>query len=236
MNSQLLVAAHLSSVFHSSTHVTTHAVPTSRRDIPLPPLPNNPSSPNDHASFSSVSHTSITDHVLIRIIQGGLVVELISLSKPAAPIRFVFPATVLPSPALVVHAENEVHLLAVTSVGSLYRIVLPLHDGSQLWNGPLGRSWCREWCIRKLVVNQPQLVHVQSSSCVAVALSSGSYIRLDADGVSANSGEVASCCAVTFTAHRLTQLQIGARSSAGPQGGLSLCCQRFILVRCNRQK
>ena len=190
MTAHLLVAAHLSSVFPSSTHVTTHAVPTSRRDTPIPTLTNTLSSPDDHASHSSVFHSDATGHVLIRIILCGLAVELISLSSSVPPVRFVFPAAVVPSPTLVLHEDREIHLLAVTSVGSLYRLVLPLHEGNQLWNGPLPRSWCREWCMRRLGGYKPQLLHVQNQTSVSVALNSGSYIRLDADSVGTNSGKL----------------------------------------------
>lgn len=181
MNQRTLVAAHLSSLFTSSAHVTTHAVPTSRRDIPLATAQIQSNFPDGHASHSSLFHSTLTGHVLLRVVQGGLAVELISLATSVPPIRYVFPAPVLPSPSLVLWQDCQLHLLAVTAVGSLHRIVLPIYEGSQLWHEPLRQDWCREWQIKRLGGSYVNLVHVQDFHSLALGLSNGGILRLDAD-------------------------------------------------------
>lgn len=173
-----LVASHLSSVFASSAHVATHAVPTSRRDIPL--ATTNSDIPDGHALHSSFSHTRTGGDVLIRIVQGGLAVELVSLSTSVSPIRFLFPAPIVPTPSLV-HWEDQLHLLVLTSVGSLFRIILPVYENGLLWNEPLRKDWCREWNVRKLGGVEPKIVHVQDSITVAIGLSTGGFVRLESD-------------------------------------------------------
>ena len=175
-----LVASHLSSVFASSSHVTTHAVPTSRRDIPL--ATTNSDIPDGHALHSSFSHTSTGGDVLIRIVQGGLAVELVSLSTSVSPIRFLFPASVVPTPSLVSWNE-QLHLIVLTSVGSLYRIILPIYEDGLLWHEPLRKDWCREWHVRKLGGSEPKIVHVQNSTTIAIGLDGGGFLRLNSDFV-----------------------------------------------------
>ncbi|KAI5124761.1 hypothetical protein M0805_005395 [Coniferiporia weirii] len=166
---------HTSSIFASSVHVPTHAVPTSRRDLPLAIALSDV--PDDHASHSSVFHSPETGHVLIRVIHGGLAVELISLSHNVAPIRFVFPAVVIPNPALATF-DGQVYLIVVTSVAIMFKISLPLSQDGQLWHEPLHKNWCREWQIRKLAGVGPKLIHVHDPHDIAIALSSGGCLRL----------------------------------------------------------
>lgn len=176
-----LVATSLSSVFSSSAQVATHAVPTTRRDIPLPTAQTTTAS--GHASHSSLFHSPKTGQILIRVVQGGLAVELVSLSTNVSPVRFVFPAAVVPSPTLVL-SRNELHLLVVTSVGSLFRLILPLYEGGNMWHDPFERDWCREWQIKRLTTSEPKLVHVLDHNLVAVSLSTGGYVRLESDDAS----------------------------------------------------
>ena len=172
-----LVATHLSSVFPSS-NIPTHAIVTTRRDLPLATAQSD--IPDNHASYSSLFNSIITGGILIRVIQGGLAIELISLTTAVSPIRFVFPAAVLPSPSLCI-CQNQLHLLVVTSVGSLYRIIFPSNETGQLWNEPFRHDWCKEWQIKKLSGVEPKLVHVQDSHTVAVALSSGGFLKLESN-------------------------------------------------------
>ncbi len=176
-----LVATSLSSVFTSSAQVSTHVVPTTRRDIPLPT--SQTTITLGHAAHSSLFHSSKTGQILIRVVQGGLAVELFSLSTNISPVRFVFPAAVVPSPTLVI-SRNELHLLAVTTVGSLFRLVLPLYEKGNLWHDPFERDWCREWQIKRLTTSEPKLVHVLDHNLVAVSLSTGGYVRLESDDAS----------------------------------------------------
>lgn len=176
-----LVATSLSSVFTSSAQIATHAVPTTRRDIPLPT--SQTAIASGHASHSSLFNSPKTGQILIRLVQGDLAVELVSLSTNVSPVRFVFPAAVVPSPALVI-SKDELHLLVVTTVGSLFRFVLPLYEGGNLWHDPFERDWCREWQIKRLTTSEPKLVHVLDHNLIAVSLSTGGYVRLESDDAS----------------------------------------------------
>ncbi|KAL5508105.1 hypothetical protein ACEPAH_5723 [Sanghuangporus vaninii] len=175
-DTHVLSSLHLSSVFASSAHVPTHAVPTARRDIPLATARSD--IPDEHASFSSLFNSTEIGHVLIRVVQGGLAVELVSLSYNVSPIRFVFPATIIPNPALVAYG-GRTYLIVVTSVGTLFRLSVPSYPDGQLWHGPLSKNWCKEWQIKKLGGAEPKLVHVHDAHDVAIALSYGGYLRLE---------------------------------------------------------
>lgn len=175
MDKFVLAASHLSAVFASSAHVPTHAVITARRDIPLAVALSD--IPDDHASISSLFHSQETGHVLIRVVQGGLAVELVSLSYNVSPIRFVFPAVVVPNPSLSTH-NGRVYLIVVTVVGTLFKINVPCYSVDKLWHEPLPKNWCKEWQIKRLGSVEPKLVHVHDAHDVAIALSTGGYLRL----------------------------------------------------------
>ena len=179
MEKRTLVSTHLSSVFASTTHVTTHAVPTARRDIPIPPQRSD--IPDGHASFSSLFRSPVAGNVLLRTVQGSLAVELLSLTYNVSPIRFVFPATLLPNPSLISSEENQLHLFAVTSAGSLYRIIISINQDGHLWHEPLRRDWCREWPIKRIPASELRLVHVHDVNTVAIGLRSGGYLRLESN-------------------------------------------------------
>lgn len=177
----LAACTHLSSVFPSSAHVTTHVVPTERRDLPLATALTDLL--DDHASYSSIFTSSESDDILIRVVQGNLAVELVSLSHNVPPIRFLFPALVAPNPALVAFAD-ELFLLVVTVSGTLFKLHIPYsQENNQLWHGPFSKNWCREWQIRKLGGQEPRLVHVHSPNDVAIALSSEGFLRLESDTI-----------------------------------------------------
>ena len=179
MSNKTLVATHLSAFYPSSTLVAAHAVPTSRRDIPL--VDQSSSIPDDHASYSCIFYSPHTGNILLRVLQADSVIELISLSSSISPIRFVFPARILPSPSLIVWHGRQLHLIVVTSINSLYRLILPIRDGILTWHDPLRRDWCREWQVKKLGGSHVRLVHVQNFYSVVLALASGSILRLDTD-------------------------------------------------------
>ena len=185
MGDFVLAASHLSSVFASSVHVPTHAVPTSRRDLPLATALSD--IPDDHASYSSVFHSQETGHILTRVVQGGLAVELVSLSYNASPIRFLFPAAIVPAPAIRTYG-GEVYLIVLTSVGLLFRITLPFDRDGHLWHDSLPNQWCRDWQIPTLASNVPKIVHVHDPHDVSVVLQS-SVIRLISPAAPLDTGQ-----------------------------------------------
>ncbi|KAF8974708.1 nucleoporin Nup120/160-domain-containing protein [Flammula alnicola] len=182
MDEYFLVASHISSL--SSAPPSTFIVETARQNAPLPTGIQDNDLPIDHATCGSVLRTSTTGTILLRVIHGGLIVELISLSTPVPPIRIVFPAVVLPTPSLFLWEESELHLLLATDIGSLYRLIIPI-DGLKLWQDQTESIWPREYFIRNLPAEHARecAVHVQGTHCVAISLPNGVLLRLEAESM-----------------------------------------------------
>lgn len=176
MDSHVLVAAQISSLFPSTSSITV-VVNTRRADAPLPPT-----SDSEHAVFAEIFHHELTGDILWRVIHDGQVLELVSLSTDAPPIRFIFPAVLLPSPSIV-WSHQGLHILAITSIGSLFRVVVPISDGTPLWQATsLGNIRPREYIIQRLKGgSDPALVHVQGLHCVVAGLQDGSVLRLETE-------------------------------------------------------
>ncbi|KDR83495.1 hypothetical protein GALMADRAFT_55353 [Galerina marginata CBS 339.88] len=181
MDSHFLVATHLSSINHTTAF--TVVVQTARQNAPLPVV-HDDDLPTEHATCSSVLTTPTTGSILMRVIHGGLIVELVSLSTPIAPIRIVFPAVVLPTPSLFLWEGTEIHLILATDIGSLYRLIIPV-DGFKLWKDQAESIWPREYFIRNLPIGQIRgcSVHAQGTHCVAVSLPNGVLLRLEAESM-----------------------------------------------------
>lgn len=180
MDGKLLIATQLSSLFPSS-QITSIPLQTSRQNTPLPPSPKESDPPSEHAAYSSLLNTVVTGTILLRVLHGGLILELISLSTEVSPIRFVFPAVILPSPAIFLWESHELHILAVTATGSLYRLVLPIGRGHQLWRDQVSSNWCREYLIKNTAGVVDGLVQVQGIHCVAIGMHNGSLLRIETE-------------------------------------------------------
>lgn len=139
MEGGVLVSTQVSALFPSA-QATSIPIQTSRQNAPLPPLPAESDPPVEHALDSVVFHSDVTGTILLRVILAGLIVELISLTHDLPPIRFVFPAPVLSSPVLFFWQPNELHLIVVTKMASLYCLILPAGDPTRLWNDVLGQN------------------------------------------------------------------------------------------------
>ncbi|KAG0698850.1 nucleoporin Nup120/160-domain-containing protein [Suillus ampliporus] len=183
MNSgSILVAAQLSTLYPSSNAVSL-VLQTERRNLPLPPPRTDTDSSSEHASYSSIFNAPHTGTILLRVIHGGLILELVSLSTDIPPIRFVFPSAVLPAPAIFAWGEKELHILAVTSSGSLFRLVLPTVNPTRLWHDPLPKQWSREYLIKNVSESFYGVVQVQGLLCVAIGLTNGSLVRIEAEHI-----------------------------------------------------
>ncbi|KAJ7638443.1 nucleoporin Nup120/160-domain-containing protein [Roridomyces roridus] len=187
MERGLLVSAQLSTLFPSVQAVSI-PIQTTRHTSSLPPLPSASDPPPEHASYSAVLHTPSTGTILLRVLCGGLILEIVSLSTTVPPVRFVFPALVLSSPAIFLW-ENELHILAVTSIGSLYRLVLPIDDGLHLWMHQTSNSSTREYHIKNFSGVVDGLVHVQGTHCVVISQLGGAILRLETGYLGLNGGE-----------------------------------------------
>ncbi|KAF8665766.1 hypothetical protein AX16_000214 [Volvariella volvacea WC 439] len=180
MNGNIQLAVQLSSLFPSPA--TSIPIPTTQQKTLSSPQPQSDLL-LEHASFSSVLHTQETGTILLRVLHGGLIVELVSLSTDITPVRFVFPTKILPSPAIVLLESSELHIIAVTDNGSLYRLVIPVGVGLNLWQSQLYSLMPREYHIKSVQDVQNCLVHVQGPHCVALALPNGTLLRLEAEYV-----------------------------------------------------
>ncbi|KAK7696575.1 hypothetical protein QCA50_001233 [Cerrena zonata] len=176
-----LVAAHLSPLYPPS-QATPLVISTKQTNAPLPNLTADTDIPLEHATHSQIFDSPSTGSILMRLIHGGLILELIPLTRKANTLRLVFPDVILPYPSLTVWDNQELHVIAVTSIGSLFRVVLPLIDGELLWhNISAPRKWWREYVVMKLQGGSTSrcLVQVQGCDCVAISLPDGSLLRLD---------------------------------------------------------
>lgn len=171
MSEGMLIATQLSCLSHQIVSVP---LDTSRSDTPLPAPVSDSDPPPEHSLHSSIFHSPQAGTILLRVIHAGLILELISISKNVQPIRFVFPSPVLTRPGIFEWEQDELHLLAVTASGSLYRLVLPAHG--QLWHDPVLKNWTREYLIKSPLSG---LVHVQGPHSVVVGTQTGTLLRLD---------------------------------------------------------
>ncbi|KAF8639895.1 hypothetical protein AX17_001147 [Amanita inopinata Kibby_2008] len=179
MDAGILVSTHLSSLY--PTQATAIPVHTARHDTPLPSTSQDADQVPEHASCSSILNSPNTGTILLRVLHGGLIIELISLSTDVSPLRFVFPATVLAAPAIFTWESTELHVLAVTNVGSLYRLVIPIGTGRSLWKDHMESIWIREYLIKIAPEQLVGPVHAQGIHCVAVGLAHGALLRIESD-------------------------------------------------------
>lgn len=89
----------------------------------------------------------------------------------------------LPSPALVFWEERQLHVVALTSVGSLYRIILPENEGSKLWHEPPRKDRCREYQAVKFSASHVSMCYVQDFHSAILGLTSEGCLRLHSDYV-----------------------------------------------------
>jgi nuclear pore complex protein Nup160 len=172
-----LVSTPLSPLY--SHEPTSVPIRTSRQQVPLPPNPSDSDIHPEHATFSAVLTTSAHGTITLRLLHSGVIVELISLSYQVTPLRLVFPMAVLPSVGLFLVDSEALHVLAITTSGSLYRIIVSV-DGRNLWQNQSDVAWPQEYHIVNFPEGGKPLVHVEGPHSVTVALPSASVLRLEA--------------------------------------------------------
>lgn len=178
----ILVSTQLSSLFPSA-NATSVVLQSSCRNIATAAPTADVDLHPEHASFASIVHSQHVGSILLRVLHGGLIVELISLSTQASPIRFVFPVPILSAPAILAAAEQEFHLLVVTISGSLYRLVLPAANPSLLWHGQAAANWCREYIIKSVSDLSSGTVQVQGIHCITIGMKNGSLLRIESERI-----------------------------------------------------
>ncbi|KAF7301595.1 hypothetical protein MIND_00725000 [Mycena indigotica] len=178
MDRGLITAAQLSSLFPSSQS-TSISIQSSRPSSSLT-IPDASTIPNEHASYSAVLHTPITGTILLRVLHGGFILEIVSLSTSVAPVRFVFQSMILSAPAIFLW-EAELHILAVTNTGSLYRLIIPVDTAMNLWARQLPNISHCEYHIKHLEGTLSGLVHVHGTHCIVIGQPGGSILRLESE-------------------------------------------------------
>jgi nuclear pore complex protein Nup160 len=178
MACSILASVHISSIYPDSLAENV-PIDTARSDVPLPEA--DPDGLLEHASYSSAFSSPSTGTILLRIIHGGLVLELIPLST-GTPIRFSFPAPIVPSPAILLHQLSELRIFVVTSSGSLFVLIFSV---SPTQNIPVfdvtapARVWCKEYLITAPPTEFEGPVHVKDIDCVLIGMKKGKFLRLD---------------------------------------------------------
>ncbi|KAJ3566967.1 hypothetical protein NP233_g6671 [Leucocoprinus birnbaumii] len=173
----LLISAPFSPLY--SQQPISVSIRTSRQQLPLPPNALDSDVHPEHATYSTVLTTSTHGSIALRLLHGGVIAELISLSYQVTPLRFVFPAAVVPSVGLFLVDSEALHVLAVTTAGSLYRLIISV-DGRNLWQNQGDDLLSLEYQIVNYPEGQRPLVHVEGTHSVTVALPNASLLRLEA--------------------------------------------------------
>ena len=154
-------------------------IDTARGDVPIPEA--DPDVLVEHASFCAAFSSEATGTMLLRVIHGGLVLEIIPLST-GTPIRFSFPAPIVPSPAILLHQLSELRIFVVTSSGSLFVLLFPvsIHENIPMFDATLPTGvWCKEYMIATPPDELAGPVHVKDIDCVLIGMKKGKFLRLD---------------------------------------------------------
>lgn len=193
MPGSLLVASQISSLFPPS-HAASITVQTTRLNVPLPAPAKESDPPPEHAVQSSVLHSQLTGTILLRVLHSGIILELLALSVNVTPLRFIFPAPILPAPGIFFW-EGALHVIAATVSGSIYRIVVPVADSKHLWQSQISNIWPREYLVKNFNGALEGLVHVHGTHCVVIGLPTGSMLRFDTEDLEE---DVSECMCFAF--------------------------------------
>ncbi|GAA5940387.1 uncharacterized protein JCM15063_002619 [Sporobolomyces koalae] len=189
---------------HASTlDVLTHTVPTAlpiEHEAP-PPILNQ----SDHALYSQTyfpSSSSAAGFILSRIIEDGFTLELRWVNshlapdsqfeldqhpQTLAPVRFTFPARLVPTPAFnwIDNDDNDdddresrLEILAVTEAGNLY--ALTFAQPSLFYQlDPDAHTWSEEFPVQHLEHRTPVLTHGREEGSLVIAAADGSNVVVE---------------------------------------------------------
>lgn len=136
--------------------------------------------PAEHAEYATTMHAHDAGTVLLRVLDGGYMLELCALESGMRPVRFAFSSRIALQPALMMLGIAELHVLVVTVDRSLFRLrfVLPrLWSSSEHW---LNERWLSEHRITSLDAPVDGPVHVPEVGVVFIGLRDGGVLRLTA--------------------------------------------------------
>lgn len=134
----------------------------------------------EHAEYATTMHAHDAGTVLLRVLDGGHMLELSALESGMRPIRFSFASRIALQPALMMLGIAELHVLVVTVDRALFRLrfVLPrLWASSESW---IHEHWLSEYQIYSVEAPIDGPVHVPEVGVVFIGLRDGGVLRLTA--------------------------------------------------------
>lgn len=129
----------------------------------------------EHAEYATTIHAHDAGTVLLRVLDGGYMLELMALESGIRPARFACPSRIALQPALMMLGIAELHVLVVTVNGSLFRLrfILP-----HLWTSTQYAP--KEYHITSVPAPIDGVVHVPEVGVVFIGLKDGGVLRLTA--------------------------------------------------------
>lgn len=105
--------------------------------------------------------------------------ELIALDRDTEPIRFHFPAPIVPNPSLVVWRGVHLRIFVVVESGSLFKLSFPID--AKLWHSPrIASEWQSEHRIRTHPEQVVGPVHATDPDTIVLGTRDGGILRLEA--------------------------------------------------------
>ncbi|KAL4241382.1 Nucleoporin Nup120/160 [Abortiporus biennis] len=190
MSDWALFATQISSLYSPSL-ANNIIVRTIQTSTPLPPPPSETDLPLEHATYSNIFSIPPFGTILLRLVHGGLVLELLSLSHDIPPLRIIFPSTVLSYPSIFAWGSHELHVLAMTNNASLFRVVIPLRSDGRLWDNISNSDdlWNEQIIHRLKPSINNTLIHVADGHTVYATMPDGWLLRLEARNVELDNEE-----------------------------------------------
>ncbi|KAH7343853.1 nucleoporin Nup120/160-domain-containing protein [Rhizoctonia solani] len=129
----------------------------------------------EHAEYATTIHAHDAGTVLLRVLDGGHMLELMALESGMRAARFSFASRIALQPALMMLGIAELHVLVVTVNGSIFRLrfVLP-----HLWTSTQYAP--KEYRITSVSSPIDGIVHIPEVGVVFIGLNDGSVLRLTA--------------------------------------------------------
>ncbi|CAE6454482.1 unnamed protein product [Rhizoctonia solani] len=129
----------------------------------------------EHAEYATTIHAHDAGTVLLRVLDGGHMLELMALESGMRAARFSFASKIALQPALMMLGIAELHVLVVTLDGSVFRLrfVLP-----HLWTSTQYAP--KEYRITSISLPIDGIVHIAEVGVVFIGLNDGSVLRLTA--------------------------------------------------------
>ncbi|CEL59495.1 Nuclear pore complex protein Nup160 OS=Mus musculus GN=Nup160 PE=1 SV=2 [Rhizoctonia solani AG-1 IB] len=129
----------------------------------------------EHAEYATTIHAHDAGTVLLRVLDGGHMLELMALESGMRTARFSFTSKIALQPALMMLGIAELHVLVVTVDGSIFRLrfILP-----HLWTST--QYTPKEYRITSITAPIDGIVHVPEVGVVFIGLNDGGVLRLTA--------------------------------------------------------